>query len=164
MDIDYLIKTEKFLSVNQILTANKNIRNINDGSKGIIFFEYCGRKMELRCGKKIKVSTITRQVQRVEEGYVEYYYSINVLLVLILDVSNIFKRMLKQVFYDNFSEKFFRNSGYLGCFWFIVLNVIITENDMGIITKRVDDIFCRIHDLEEIVNDVRRRCRFHFVY
>lgn len=132
IDIDYLIKTRDHILFSELVAANKNVKNIeiiDDGKR--IAFNYCGRFF-LKANTKIKTSLFLTEIEdNIDDMYCATF------ITLALDSSNICRQRLKQKSYDKF---LLTTIDFESLFTFLLtaLNIIIIENDLGIMVKYTD--------------------------
>lgn len=131
MDLDHLIRTRDYIFFSEILVANKNVKLINNRLSNRINFYYCGHDcMEFE--KKIKTSSLLKEIGNCSMITCDIDRT---LLILSLDSSYICRQQLKQ---KSYHKILLYCLGYDDLFWSVALNIIVTENDLGIITRRKD--------------------------
>lgn len=107
----------------ELLAANKNVKIIY--SEKYFLFRYHGLLNGGECNTTIKIPLTLDETETYDEPFCLY-------LIMLLELSNIFRQRLKQKYYD----KILNTAKH--SFLLSVLNFIITENDIGIITKFID--------------------------
>lgn len=149
MDLDHLIETRDYIYYNELLKANKNVRY--EEEKGCVYYDYCGKK-EWRSNLRINTLLFLREM-----GNPVGHYGYETVITLSLDSSGICRRGFNQKSYDSISRFFFRRSDDI-FFWFVLLNIIVTEHDLGIITMCADTDQYR--SLEKKIISGRRKNMF----
>lgn len=123
MDIDYLIATRETVLIKDIESCGGKKLNVirYDNFFCLIYSGYTLLAYDENLCGEINIKFILQSISDGDNctGYV----------ILFLALSDACRRMLKQKSYD----KMFHQCGH--CLWFGALDVIIAENDLGIITK-----------------------------
>lgn len=146
MDIDHLIKTRDCVLLSELVTANKNVK-ITHTEGHPLYFDYCGQKcVSADPGKKIKISLLLKGL---ENG--DTIFHCEMLVILFLDSSSVCRRLLKQKSYDRIIN---RAIGWTcSYFWIALLNIVVAENDLGLIVKPANDYI----SYEKTINEIRKR-------
>lgn len=143
MDLDHLIKTRDYILLSDLLAANKNVENVNF-EESFICFNYCGRKyVGFPPNAKIKTSLFLKGI---ENG--DIFFDHKMFVIFSLESSSICRTMLKQKSYDKIVSHTYGSFDL----WAAVLNIVVTENDLGIIIKRTP----RSIHYEKEINDFRK--------
>lgn len=146
MDINHLIETREYILLTELLEANRYVK-ILEREKNHTFYDYCGyTENVMRPDKKIKTSFLLAEIENCR-GILDHW----MFILLSLDTSSICRKTLTQKSYDRIMDP---SSYYCPLFGMIMLNVIVTEYDLGIITTRIKIKNCEIYEKE--IKDYRK--------